>query len=636
MDSDPRQLLPRFVLVLARFFERGYLPFLLTALLITTAAYSLQSCERVRRTREHEVRRTLNSILKHRLEIRRDQEHAVILAAALRSPFVDRAFDCSESRHVREHPCATIRRIHGQHARIQEEVERVLSSPPVVDSRTDDRTDDPTPIESALRAIASGAATPIEELVEPCSTLTVGPEADPYSQALCDHHATPRRAPLLVPSLVADEPPRDRIVLAVRYSLIVEELVANFDDVAPQPSSRLRRTPPWAPEVANMYFVSVDGVLRSWRPGPPPTQDSLYADYGPLYLLRDRSYVAHFRDRERGARRTEYTSHPYLDLSGAGIVRTSCSPASVNGQLLGVLCVDYTLPIVPNAPSRGALADFGLVAVRRVGDSANFTMQPLGEDSPIQWTDIEHLRSEIEHQFHSTDARSAEGEELRGSFTEIISDPDHELYAIPLRRDGRTWYYLVLETKELGVSWQLYLFIASSLLLVVVAGATIGFRLRRTQAELEASMLRNLQVGVIQVERGEVVVAANDRAEELLKRRLPSFGEWGAPTVPYASLFEQVGIMEVGRSDDTRYEPISQKQVARQRTRGEPSRYYLRRVPQDASVREKDRWLEVHGSPFLETLGSSSQRGTFAVLRLPSPKLQNKLEREWRRMRGRG
>jgi PAS domain-containing protein len=108
-------------------------------------------------------------------------------------------------------------------------------------------------------------------------------------------------------------------------------------------------------------------------------------------------------------------------------------------------------------------------------------------------------------------------------------------------------------------------------------------------------LLRNLQVGVVQVDTDDFVLEANDRAEELFGRKLPKYGT-AAPRVNFRDLIDLRIVREPGGALDAgpRFAEISLSEIDRLRRNGEASDYYGR------LSRGKDRrWVSVAATPMM-------------------------------------
>lgn len=206
-----------------------------------------------------------------------------------------------------------------------------------------------------------------------CSDDTISPPDD-MAGCDCDPHPADGKGTLLIPSRLAQldgrnaSPMRgksscpaekgrerqsetasyyypERIRRAAVFSRMLDEpmmAIANAIEAEHPRVSQARDRPAAVPM---FFFASIDGLLRFWPVDHATMRGTywLHRKYNPQ--LAGRSYVLEFQSQPS---LSYYVTEPYLDFSGAGLVRTECRPwwDPANRQaLLGVLCADYTLPI---------------------------------------------------------------------------------------------------------------------------------------------------------------------------------------------------------------------------------------------------------------------------------------------------
>jgi hypothetical protein len=206
---------------------------------------------------------------------------------------------------------------------------------------------------------------------------------------------------------------------------------------------------------------------------------------------------------------------------------------------------------------------------------------------------VTFVPGDVRHQGDGVDVDGSA--ELRGQFF------------LPLRKMGNgDVLFLVVRPKVPHVSRLGVLAFIVGVVCTGIAVACIAYGRRWGERlaghEAAGAVINALQVGVLLENENGVVVGANQRAEEILKRRLPRFGEIqiGEPTSVQADgLLEDmiVAADTTGRPQGVaaRYAEV----IPGLRAAGDPSMYYGR-------PRKGKGWVRVSGSP----LPKEQQRGT--------------------------
>jgi hypothetical protein len=178
--------------------------------------------------------------------------------------------------------------------------------------------------------------------------------------------------------------------------------------------------------------------------------------------------------------------------------------------------------------------------------------------------------------------------------------------------------------------WLLMVAIVLTLGTVVVVAAFVRRTdvWRRTEAEL--TILRDLPVGLLHVERDvlgtSIILAASDHAEELLDSRLPAFGASpaksnGSFSVEFWNILEEYGFMETPATGATsaidaattrRYCPNLKKDVVAQREKGISSTYWVRHRQKQSG--HNGAWLRVVGTPELRATVRTSRAVSFSLV----------------------
>jgi hypothetical protein len=338
------------------------------------------------------------------------------------------------------------------------------------------------------------------------------------------------------------------------------------------------------------YYITRAGVTTNWSPSNVSTCE-LYAD-DDGFSLAERPYMIMFRDRlQTGEANYTYKMKLYVDAGGMGIVGTTCvaEANTLTGQLLGAACADYR-------PTK--------------------VMELLGDP----WTSglLQATITDKKQTPASLNVR-----------TSILCDDEAVQHAcrIPLAPLEGKW----LEMTYQPPNWRpLMAFGAFSLL---AAGAVVYFvRITSTwrTAEARVGLLRDLPAGILRVEvkLDGLILAASDRAEELLKTPLPSFVVEGDPSIASAehgtaaqraarrvlfwNLFEDAGfsIDEHGKAEWR--ENLAASMLAL-RLQGLSSTYWVCLKGKDPSAH--DSWLEVVGTP--EFLATQQSPKSFTLIVKP-------------------
>ncbi|MEQ9072945.1 MAG: PAS domain-containing protein [Sandaracinaceae bacterium] len=474
-------------------------------------------------------------------------------------------------------------------------------------------------VSRAIEAVSTARSAPDPALVQvaiepsggalrPCAEVHRGTRRrTPFAgQALCDD-ATPG---LLVPAFLHEMGDSRHVrdaVSAVRALSALLPHAAPFEARAiGEPADGVLPA-----RIVQFFFVSLHGVVGVWNDGHEPP----FVIHGPLFDLRGLSYHRAFMN-EGTSRDRDYGSDPYLDLGGYGVVRTACRSVAdpEAGGLFGAVCVDYVPPIrleakdeplmrhdlialdlssgEPEVRRNGGVFSDG--AIERVRRSMRDTSQ-----SPNPWQSLVSVRKLTE-----------------------------ALYAVPLRRDGSTLYFLLVKPRRAHRSLWLYLTVFLAVLTSFAIAWALMSRRRDREAENEDAVLRNLQVGAIRTNAESRIVMANDRAEELLGIRLPGVHE--PAEVPGPKFWDQFHDEAFETKKGSRdLEHVTRREIEARRRRGEGSRYFMRKKDRARGLPEKADWLELHGTPELFVEDDDASRGTFGILTVPSDQRLAELREKW-------
>jgi PAS domain-containing protein len=375
------------------------------------------------------------------------------------------------------------------------------------------------------------------------------------------------------------------------------------------------------PVIAAAYFISVDSVIRYWtRAG----------SVGPGTLPGHRLWAArpYFETLLQSMRFDEpIRTRAYMDFAGHGIVYTECSglmasareyPAPVTSDLVrtrvgvGAVCVDYALTDegvaqLVDAVNRGPVADSMRVTFSRAS-GGNWQLKR--EELPL-WAAASDLEQELDHaaiQFSTNPAN-------RRDILALGSGEDESAaFLIPTRvRDDGNLDAIAVRVSGIGPlgSRPVAMMVATIFGALSLGALLAGFRGSRAVAKRERLLgrLRSLQVAVLQTDGHERITAANDLAEDLVGRMLPTFGLEAARLPNFWDIFDRRSIHEVdlasGPDDELGFSVVKGDEFAIRdaRERGETTSYYVRlRMPRtidEPHLRLSPRWLRITAGPIL-------------------------------------
>jgi PAS domain-containing protein len=468
-------------------------------------------------------------------------------------------------------------------------------------------------VDKSIRDIHSGGITAseqqeLDEWTERLRTAAV----DERNDGLCAPPASGGWAYVLVPrqlARAASGETQKRILRAIRFSAALDRGLDELArDVDVSPSNRGGK----AAELVQSYFISSESVLRIWNRG----QLNACRSFSPTRLWASKSYFEPLWQTDVLLKRTL----AYVDYGGNGLVQTTCKPirdpdtigneAGKYRSLLGIVCSDFRLDIntdrrVLRAVTRHlffqtALVQFrilsGPVSPRDISVSPTTSSDtqvagtPLGEhgsdpretaideqDAPYSISDIQNAVSRIAQN---------PTEEMRRNITKVPFGNEVEGFLLPIEAPENVISALLFvpRSPRLPASEQAFAVIALFIIAGSVAAAYSGWsqaqEVKGSKSRL--AMLRNLQVGIVQVDAEERILASNDRAEELFGCELPKFGfELSGPEVTFDQLIEAETVIRIvpeheRPSPHEKWESSKLKEAKEMRLRGQESSYYAK------------------------------------------------------------
>jgi hypothetical protein len=147
-----------------------------------------------------------------------------------------------------------------------------------------------------------------------------------------------------------------------------------------------------------------------------------------------------------------------------------------------------------------------------------------------------------------------------------------------------------------------------------------------------------------------LIVRANDRAEELIHRKLPKERS-SLPQIPYWSLVEvavrlkndnwpnpPIARGKGKRPDPKNYVLTTKKEIAKLRLAGKASRYWIRLKPRDSKgAQAAPIWLLDFGGPLIrEDKTVAGQPLTYGTIEATDPLLSDQLEDRYEALKSKG
>jgi PAS domain-containing protein len=327
----------------------------------------------------------------------------------------------------------------------------------------------------------------------------------------------------------------------------------------------------------------------------------------------------------------------YLDATGNGFVQTECFDVrDESSRLLGVACIDTSVPSnalelsstqkpLPlfigselQVSARGSQLQIGSGEVdRRLLDRA-------GIETEEEWraTASSLLRAKL---------TSAESHSLPFDRVQVLRFPNGaEIFAVPLALISRpeeafTWRVLFFVFNPTTARYWPMAVAFIVLVIGMVAGLVVAlWRYARERTQREDAILRNLRVGVIQSDANYYILRGNDRAEEILRCKIATFGadsHYAVDPPNLLSIIEHTVLVPPNDYPDSTWSLAQLSDIAKLRLRGLSSRYYARLVRPDSLQRRAGEWIEIQGTPFFDpTPAGQRQVETFGVINsLPFP-----------------
>lgn len=383
--------------------------------------------------------------------------------------------------------------------------------------------------------------------------------------------------------------------------------------------------------IESIYFISLDGILRIYP--------SLETALTPHRVMHGSSYFINTLSQDTcdesrccgGPLLRRYHSLPYLDLTGGGFVVTICYRVTSQSVPEGVFCADISLPrsayLKHLADSKIFHTTLLSTKVPKSGDKES------GDKPEALFCGFEDTSCQ---QLTATDTRPPEKiREFARSWALALykkpsssgaADPvvikqeqnNNLLFVIAVGTLPKNAYATAHEVAVVEVvkgnfsSWGSVVALVTSLLSLAVL---VAYARYTQDSGRQATLLRGLPVGVLRIDKYGRIIAANDRAEELLRRRLPRWGvtsivhhtarneerrrskeqaDTNHRTIIFRQLLKDPDQLYLLQSDG-KLRKIKYEDIEKMRSRGMASEYY-------AEIHVKDlgaQWFRISGTPLI-------------------------------------
>jgi hypothetical protein len=470
------------------------------------------------------------------------------------------------------------------------------------------------------------------------SSLSAQAHTRSYGRAVCEYPSDTTSTLFVAPSRISrcsasSTAPTDTCLTERTLEFAKESRI--LDALAPALAAAPHRndanTAPRDATESQAYFISVDGAIRIWS----DRADETFAVRATMRLWNEAYYV---EQALFGTDHDGYLITPaYLDATGNGFVQTECFDVrDESSRLLGVACIDTSVPSnalelsstqkpLPlfigselQVSARGSQLQIGSGEVdRRLLDRA-------GIETEEEWraTASSLLRAKL---------TSAESHSLPFDRVQVLRFPNGaEIFAVPLALISRpeeafTWRVLFFVFNPTTARYWPMAVAFIVLVIGMVAGLVVAlWRYARERTQREDAILRNLRVGVIQSDANYYILRGNDRAEEILRCKIATFGadsHYAVDPPNLLSIIEHTVLVPPNDYPDSTWSLAQLSDIAKLRLRGLSSRYYARLVRPDSLQRRAGEWIEIQGTPFFDpTPAGQRQVETFGVINsLPFP-----------------
>jgi len=340
----------------------------------------------------------------------------------------------------------------------------------------------------------------------------------------------------------------------------------------------------------SIYFIDLSGGLRFIPPWASNHLPAHRTFAGASYVYSTLSDASPACPTRKGS---PTLTSAYLDLVGMGVVRTQCYRIIPIDRVVGVLCFDFSpsQEIVYHMLDEATkLFKLQLVRFYDHGGIEPCRSIPNCPDSLSGLSSSELADLEYEWKKRSDHDVAA------GTSAVRMFDDDHYFGATVQRmgsRDGAGWSAVVFgkvqrsPTRDIASAVMMMLF-------ATIASGSIILGVRKKAKRLDVTLIRGLQVGVVELDIRDTIVGANDRAQEIFDTELPAFDmpklrdarPFGSLIHDTIVLLDDAGLLPPGSVTFSRYESLKLERAI-----GHSSSYY-------AIARKSKQVIRISGSTF--------------------------------------
>jgi hypothetical protein len=364
-----------------------------------------------------------------------------------------------------------------------------------------------------------------------------------------------------------------------------------------------------AGRLTTMYFIELSGSIRI-----VPVLD--LSDLPAHLTFAGAGYVAKALSGAPslcpGHGRRRIQTRPYLDVIKFGLVRTLCQSITIAGpasgahdSVVGTLCFDFAPPetvVYAMLEESAKLFELELVRFYKNGGIERCSAITTCKSS------LDNLPSDELDQLERWWAQPAGTANAPAGFSGIRTFGGDQFFGARIDHHDQAPDHNEFDTVVFGrqqrrpiSDWRWY----AAMLLCAAIGAAATLRgVRRKARRADFALIRGLQVGTFELDAQDVVLGANDRAQEILDAKLPRFGGARRPVL-FASQIDvdHVVVFEDERLPEGGVEFCRYAQIAQLRGLGHSRSYY--------AFTRKSGWLiRISESTFVDSRRDTHTFGT--------------------------
>ncbi len=388
---------------------------------------------------------------------------------------------------------------------------------------------------------------------------------------------------------------------AIALSLLIAPLIESVQSACPTGDTRDTS------HLVQAYFISPDAVMNLWGCGGRLVENH---DSRTRHWAAAGYYESLLRD---AGDQTEKTTAAYIDHGGFGIVRTTCRSITApigpganprESRFVGVVCADTTMPL---QELKRAWKDSVIYSVKNFSILAE-GFRELGVQSEPRGKNQSEA-SLLERALRTRVESSPDLDPRREIVPVLVNSEPH--FWVPVRSVGGRVSGLLVHAavKRPLVGGMLLLALISWAGAALALTLVLGNRARDQEARAVANVLRNLDAGILVVDENDIIVAVNDRGEQILDIPLPKIGRslWlgksrqstagQLPAVRFEDIIKRDKVFVV--REEGHLVKVNYATIDRARQERRSSTYHVELVTGG--------WIIVSGAP-IETSGNGRQR----------------------------